>query len=125
MTHRILKTTLAALTLSATASMADIQTVIIEDPYGTQAMHSCNLLAEQEGAAGRGSIRNVSYGLYECSYDVPPQRNITIEVMPLLHVAQARPVCRSSADQRGGRWTGDWQGNGAFAPGTCTIRVPA
>ena len=114
-----------ALSFSATAATAEIRRVNVEALYEAEALLTCNWLAEQEGATGRGSVRNIDYFLYECRFDVPAMRNITVEVMPLLHVAQARPVCRDAARDRNGTWTGDWDGNGAFAPGTCTIRVPA
>ncbi len=120
-----LTTAAIALTLSATAATAEIRRVNIEALNEVEALLSCNMLADQEGATGRGSVRNVDYFTYECRFDVPAQRVITVEVMPLLHVAQARPICRDAARGRNGTWTGDWQGNGAFAPGTCTIRVPA
>lgn len=120
-----LTTTLVALALSATASAAETRRVTIDALNEVEALLSCNMLADQAGATGRGSVRNVGYFSYECSFNVPAQRVMTVNVMPLLHVAQARPVCRDAARDRNGTWTGDWHGNGAFTPGTCTIRVPA
>ncbi|MGI3183812.1 hypothetical protein [Nioella aestuarii] len=120
-----LTTAFVALTLTATAATAETRRENIEALNEVEALLICNMVADQEGATGRGSVRIVDYFTYECSYTVPAQRVITVEVMPLLHVAQARPVCRDAARDRNGTWTGDWNGNGAFAPGTCTIRVPA
>lgn len=114
-----------ALTVTATTAAAETRRVNVEALNEVEALLACNWLADQQGATGRGSVRNVDYFTYECRFDVPAQRVISVEVMPLLHVAQARPVCRDAARDRNGTWTGDWQGNGAFAPGTCTIRVPA
>jgi hypothetical protein len=120
-----LTTAIIALTVTATAATAETRRENIDAMNEVEALLICNMLADQEGATGRGSVRNVDYFTYECSYSVPAQRVITVEVMPLLHVAQARPICRDAARGRNGTWTGDWDGNGAFAPGTCTIRVPA
>ena len=120
-----LATALAALTLSATACNAEIRTVEIEAMNEVEAGLICNMLADQEGATERGSVRNIDYFRYECRFNAPAMRTVTVEVMPLLHQAQARPVCRDAARDRNGTWTGDWQGHGAFAPGTCTLRVPA
>ncbi|TBX28517.1 hypothetical protein [Nioella sediminis] len=125
MFRTMLTTAAIALTLSATAASAEIRRVNIEALYEAEALILCNMLADQEGATERGSVRNIDYFLYECRFNAPAMRNVTVEVMPLLHVAQARPVCRDAARDRNGTWTGDWDGNGAFAPGTCTIRVPA
>jgi hypothetical protein len=120
-----LTTALVALTVTATAATAETRRVNIEALTEVEAQLSCNMLADQEGATGRGSVRNIDYFLYECRFDVQAQRVITVEVMPLVHVAQARPICRDAARDHNGTWTGDWDGNGAFAPGSCTIRVPA
>ena len=125
MIRTTLATAITAFTLSATTASAELRIVEVEALNEVEAQLTCNMLADQEGATERGSVRNIDYFLYECRFNAPAMRDVTVEVMPLLHMAQARPVCRDAARDRNGTWTGDWQGNGAFSPGSCTIRVPA
>ena len=127
MTQRILQRGLWTLGLATVplSALAERRSTEIEALNEIEALLSCNMLADQAGATGRRAVENVDYFRWSCTYDVPPRREISVEVMPLLHEAQARPVCRSAASNRNGRWTGEWVGNGALAAGRCIISVPA
>ena len=116
---------LAALVqFAGAAAKADILTLEIESLIEAEAQILCGYAAAAEGGQPVGRVRNIDYFLWACRIDVPARRDMGVDVMPLLHAAQAGPVCRAAANARGGRWTGNWEGNGPLAPGVCTISVP-